>query len=54
MDSTTQSKSDNNVDYDFNFGNFNPDEVQVEETINAVFVIDTSGSVGGYVNERCW
>lgn len=45
------TKSDNNVDYDFNFGNFNPEDVEVEDTINAVFAIDVSGSVGGYVNE---
>jgi uncharacterized protein YegL len=51
MDSTTQSKNDNNVDYDFNFGNFNPENVEVEETINAVFVIDKSGSIASYVNE---
>ncbi|MEK6828520.1 MAG: VWA domain-containing protein [Nanoarchaeota archaeon] len=43
--------SDNNVNYDFNFGNFNPDNVEVEDTINAVFAIDVSSSVGGYVDE---
>jgi len=51
MDSATQNKSDNNVDFDYNFGNFNPEDVEVEDTINAVFAIDVSGSVGGYVNE---
>ena len=45
------TKSENDVNYDFNFGNFNPENVEVEDTINAVFVIDVSGSVGGYVNE---
>jgi uncharacterized protein YegL len=49
MDSATQS--DNNVDFDYNFGNFNPEDVEVEDTINAVFAIDVSGSVGGYVDE---
>lgn len=51
MNSTTQNKSDNNVNYDFNFGNFNPDDVEVEDTINAVFAIDVSSSVSGYVDE---
>lgn len=51
MDALTENKSDNNVDFDLNAGNFNPDDVEVEDTINAVFVIDVSGSVGGYVNE---
>lgn len=51
MDSATQSKSDNNVDYNFDFGNYNPDEVAVEDTINAVFAIDVSSSVGSYVDE---
>jgi uncharacterized protein YegL len=52
MDSTTQSKSENeNVDYDFNYGNYDPDEVEVEDTINAVFVIDVSSSVSSYVDE---
>lgn len=46
-----QSVSTNNVDYDYNFGNFDPNKIDVSETINAVFVVDTSGSVGRYVNE---
>ena len=41
----------NNTDYDFNFGNFDPENVETEDTINAVFAIDVSGSVGGYVDE---
>ncbi len=46
----------NNPDFDdlnFNldFGNFNPEDIQIDETINAVFVIDTSGSVAGYVKD---
>lgn len=40
-----------NVDYDFNFGNFDPENVEIEDTINAVFAIDVSGSVKDYVNE---
>jgi len=47
---STKSEEEN-VGYDFNFGNFNPDDVEVEDTINAVFAIDVSGSVGGYVDE---
>jgi len=55
--STTASKKDSNsglnddIDFDYGFGNFNPDEVEVEDTINVQFVVDVSGSVGGYVNE---
>jgi len=39
------------VDFNFDFGNFNPDEIEVDETINAVFVVDTSYSVENYINE---
>jgi uncharacterized protein YegL len=44
--------SENNIgeDFDFTF-NFNPEDVEVEDTINAVFAIDVSGSVGSYVDE---
>jgi uncharacterized protein YegL len=38
-------------DYNYDFGNFNPNDVEVPETINAVFVIDTSSSVHAYVKE---
>lgn len=48
MNSVTQNE---NVNYDFNLGNYNPDNVEVEDTINAVFAIDVSGSVGAYVGE---
>ena len=43
----------NYADLDFNldFANFNPEEIEVDETINAVFVIDTSYSVSSYINE---
>ena len=43
----------NYADLDFNldFANFNPEEIEVDETINAVFVIDTSYSVSTYINE---
>lgn len=36
---------------DFNFGDFNPEEVTSEQTINCSFVIDVSSSVGEYANE---
>jgi len=44
---------DNIQDIDFNldFGNYNPDEIEIDETINAVFVIDTSYSVMTYIRE---
>lgn len=34
-----------------NFNNFDPDQIQVEETINAVFVVDVSPSVSSYIRE---
>lgn len=34
-----------------NFNNFDPDSIQVEETINAVFVCDVSPSVSAYIND---
>jgi uncharacterized protein YegL len=39
------------INFDLDFANFNPDEIQVDETINAVFCVDTSSSVGSYVKE---
>lgn len=39
------------IDFNLNFNNFNPDEVQVDETINAVFVVDVSPSITSYVND---
>ncbi|MBN1252750.1 MAG: VWA domain-containing protein [Bacteroidales bacterium] len=46
-------KNNNYDDLNFNldFANFNPDDIEVDETINAVFIIDTSSSVYQYVNE---
>ncbi len=43
----------NYADLDFNldFANFNPEEIEVDETINAVFVVDTSYSVSTYISE---
>jgi uncharacterized protein YegL len=51
--STTANKSglDEDIDFNYNFGNFNPDDVEVEDTINVQFVVDVSGSVTGYVSE---
>lgn len=45
---TTTSSLNSDVDYNYNFGNYDPNNVQVEETINAVFLIDTSYSVNKY------
>lgn len=39
------------INFNLDFANFNPDEIQVDETINAVFIVDTSSSVRTYVNE---
>lgn len=51
--STIANKSGLNedIDFNYNFGNFNPDDVEVEDTINVQFVVDVSGSVTNYVNE---
>jgi len=39
------------LNFNLDFANFNPDDIEVDETINAVFIIDTSSSVSTYVNE---
>ena len=39
------------LNFNLDFGNFNPDEIDTDETINAVFVIDTSYSINAYVKE---
>lgn len=49
--SQTLSSLNKGQDYDYNFGNYDPKDVEVSETINAVFVVDTSSSVGAYANE---
>lgn len=39
----------NDLDLHLDFHNFDPEQIQVEETINAVFVIDVSPSIQSYV-----
>jgi uncharacterized protein YegL len=39
------------IDFNLNYNNFDPNEIQVEETINAVFVVDISPSIESYVND---
>ncbi len=41
----------NNLDFNIDFGNFNPEDIETDETINAVFVVDTSYSVQNYIHE---
>lgn len=41
----------NDLDLHLSFNNFDPEDIQVEETINAVFIIDVSPSIGSYVND---
>jgi len=41
----------NGVDFQMDFGNFDPEKIQVAEVINCVFVIDTSGSMAGVSND---
>jgi uncharacterized protein YegL len=38
------------VDFNLSFNNFDPNDIQVDETINAVFAIDISPSISSYVN----
>lgn len=45
------SSLNNDINFDYNFGNYNPNDVSVEETINAVFVIDTSSSIHPHVQD---
>lgn len=39
------------INFNLDFGNYNPEEIEIDETINAVFIVDTSSSVAAYVNE---
>lgn len=39
------------LNFNLDFGNFDPEEIEVDETINAVFVVDTSYSVLKYVKD---
>jgi uncharacterized protein YegL len=39
------------IDFTLSYNNFDPNEIQVEETINAVFVVDVSPSVSTYVKD---
>jgi uncharacterized protein YegL len=50
---STEETPDYGIDMNqgFDFGNLNPDEVEVDETINVLIVVDTSSSVHSYVNE---
>lgn len=39
------------IDFNLSFNNFDPENIQVDETINAVFVVDVSPSVTAYIKE---
>ena len=39
------------LQFGLSFDNFDPEEIQTEETINAVFIVDTSPSIGNYNSE---
>ncbi|MDX2306512.1 MAG: hypothetical protein NW226_27125 [Microscillaceae bacterium] len=39
------------VDFNLSYNNFNPEDIQVDETINAVFVVDISPSITTYVKD---
>ncbi len=51
MKNINESININDLNFNLDFGNFNPDEIEVDETINAVFLIDVSSSVWSYVQE---
>ncbi len=51
MNNSTGQPDYFDMDFNLDFGNFNPEEVETDETINAVFIVDTSYSVTGYVKE---
>jgi uncharacterized protein YegL len=54
MDTSTTSNPNSglqDVDFNYGFGDFNPDDVEVEDTINVQFVVDVSSSVRSYVSE---
>lgn len=50
MNSQSQAAS-TAANYAYNFGNYNPNDLEVQETINAVIVVDTSSSVHSYGHE---
>lgn len=39
------------INFNVDFGNFDPSDIQTDETINAVFIVDVSPSVESYVGE---
>ncbi|MBK6610545.1 MAG: VWA domain-containing protein [Sphingobacteriales bacterium] len=39
------------IDFNMSFHNFNPDEIQTDETINCVFIVDVSPSVSSYIKD---
>ena len=39
------------IDFNLSFNNFDPNDIQVEETINAVFVVDISPSISTYAKD---
>ncbi len=41
----------NDVQFGNQFGNFNPDAIDADETINAVFIVDISPSISDYEND---
>lgn len=54
MNTISKDKSESglqDVDFNYGFGDFNPDDVEVEDTINVQFVVDVSSSVRNYVTE---
>ena len=51
MNNNLNTDNYSDIDFNLNFGNFNPDDIEVDETINAVFIVDTSYSVDSYIQE---
>lgn len=47
----SETVSMNQPGFNFNFNNFNPEEIETEQTINIVFAIDVSPSISPYQDE---
>jgi len=39
------------INFNLDFGNFNPEDIDTDETINAVFIVDTSPSITPFVKD---
>lgn len=47
----TQTPDYGDIDYNLDYGNFDPEEIEQDETINILMVVDVSYSITSYVDE---